>query len=254
MVDTLRTKDNQVFLDYLAGGQSRQISQEREANAVSISALNVAARNAVATTMEGGNHPQALQESLVAARELSTELKLCDELTKLIPGVAVIQESITAFRALVGEVGHYKEAYVDMSNTKLEMEAKLHSQEREHAKEKMEMTKAKLELEVQFHELAKAKAEHETSVKNRNIEMDDQIKKNEADHQVTLSKIKLDHEAGLARLRVEEQDRTLERDVKRAKLINGNNNPVTKKSRAPSSMAVVGGLLRRSTRIRKTRY
>ncbi len=41
----LNAKDNQIFLDYLAGGQSRQIAVEHAANAQSKGVLSVAARN-----------------------------------------------------------------------------------------------------------------------------------------------------------------------------------------------------------------
>jgi hypothetical protein len=41
----LNEKDNQVFIDYLAGGQSKQIATEREANAQSSGVLSMAARN-----------------------------------------------------------------------------------------------------------------------------------------------------------------------------------------------------------------
>ena len=41
----LNEKDNQVFIDYLAGGQSTKIAEERSANATSSGVLSVAARN-----------------------------------------------------------------------------------------------------------------------------------------------------------------------------------------------------------------
>ena len=43
--DLLNAKDNQVFLDYLSGGQSSQIARERAANASAQGVLNMAARN-----------------------------------------------------------------------------------------------------------------------------------------------------------------------------------------------------------------
>jgi DNA polymerase III delta prime subunit len=51
--DMLNAKDNQIFLDYLAGGQSRQIAVERAANAQSKGVLSVAARNIEGLPEEG---------------------------------------------------------------------------------------------------------------------------------------------------------------------------------------------------------
>jgi hypothetical protein len=50
----LNTKDNQVFLDYLAGGQSRQVATERAANAQSTGILSMGARNVQGIPEQGG--------------------------------------------------------------------------------------------------------------------------------------------------------------------------------------------------------
>jgi hypothetical protein len=50
----LNTKDNQVFLDYLAGGQSRQVATERAANAQSTGILSMGARNVLGIPEQAG--------------------------------------------------------------------------------------------------------------------------------------------------------------------------------------------------------
>ena len=230
MVDMLNAKDNQVFLDYLAGGQDARIAGERAANAVSGSALNVAARNATGAGEGAVGQAAGIQmEGFVSA--------------------SVIQESISAARELTGQFRECKEAYVDFAQTRLEMEAKLHEQAVEFAKAKLEM-EAKLNEQAQQHAKAMSefdtlKAENDARLKAQDVdylgtkaEIDERMKGNEVNHEATLLKMRLEHEMALAKVREEEEDKKLEREAKRARL--------------GEAVAVVPQL-RRSKRLRRVR-
>lgn len=56
----LNAKDNKIFMDYLAGGHDKQISEERQANASSSGVLSVAARNQMAVRCGGESKSPSL--------------------------------------------------------------------------------------------------------------------------------------------------------------------------------------------------
>ena len=285
MAVAIRAKKMDVFIDHLCGGQNAQIACEREANAVSNSAINVAARN-VAGVGEG-----------------TAQISSVGDVSALSSAAVVVQQgddtfavTVNAIRGACSEVMELavqlrdcKVAYVDYANTKLEMEAKLneqafehakamraaeakaledlakarreaeasaHAQSLEHAKEKSEaeakalevVANAKSEAETQSLEHAKAMMElnaKAVELEKLKAEIDERNKASTANHEATLLKIRLEHEAGLAKLREDEADKNLERDAKRAKL---SNSTAAKRNDVP-----VAGL-RRSTRVRRTRY
>ena len=265
LVDKLNAKDNQVFLDYIAGGQNAQIAQEREANATSGGALNAAARNAVGLD-ESPSAIGGVQESASAVRELALQLQECRNIFAELPLTSVIQADTAAAKELVVQLRECKVVYVDFASTKLEMEAKLHEQAIEFARAKAEMeaqlhaqtlehNRAKAEMEAQFNaqtlEHNKAMAELEcvkVDNKKRSLDIDTHAKEVAVQQEATLLKIRLEHEAGLVKVRADEADKNLERDAKRAKLNSSSN---AKRNDNVPAVVMVG--LRRSTRKRNTR-
>jgi hypothetical protein len=78
----LNTKDNQVFLDYLAGGQNQRIAVERAANAQSDGILSMGARN-VQGIPEGSTIQDLLQAVESIAAKMEKIKKDCMEYTIL---------------------------------------------------------------------------------------------------------------------------------------------------------------------------
>ena len=225
MVDMLNTKDNQVFLDYLAGGQDKRIAAERQANASSDGALNVAARNVTAPSAATTNTSAAAVQQQMQPQDENSMAKDVS--------VISIKESIDDAKELALELRNCKAAYMDFSETKLEMEAKLHNQAVDFANAKLEMeaklhaqamlfARAKAEMEeranAQAMLFAREKAEMEERTKAQDLEHDQTRKKNVLEHESAMLKMRLEHETALANLKSEEEDKSLERTAKKIKL------------------------------------
>lgn len=87
--DMLNKKDNQVFLDWLAGGQDKQVAMEREANARSNGALSVAARNLgsggggnaiVQSAQVVGTDPRDIEDAKILAQSFKDAAGSCGDL------------------------------------------------------------------------------------------------------------------------------------------------------------------------------
>jgi hypothetical protein len=109
IADMLNAKDNQVFLDYLAGGRSRQIARERVANADSQGALSVAARNLVGSNNEG---------SLVTSNKVQ-EMH------------ALIKETNRDSQELAASLGKATQSYATFIDTQIQYTKKLQEQQAE---------------------------------------------------------------------------------------------------------------------------
>jgi hypothetical protein len=182
IADMLNAKDNQVFLDYLAGGPSEQIASERVANADSKGALSVAARNLV-----GGHGSERM-----------------------------LTEAARDARRLMESMEKAKASYVDFSETKLVYEEKLHQAE---LKRKAEMQahelliheaemKHKAEMEAQE---MKRKADMETQDMKRKANMEAQEMKRKAEMQAYEMKLKAEIQAQEMKLKADMEERDLKR-------------------------------------------
>lgn len=83
--EMLNSKDNQVFLDYLAGGQSRQVAMEREANGQSGGVLSVAARNLAFE--QGGNLMDDGDVAMKEIQDVKNELQVMASLAREVRGL-----------------------------------------------------------------------------------------------------------------------------------------------------------------------
>jgi hypothetical protein len=233
IVDILNAKDNQVFLDYLAGGQSQQIALEREANAQSSSALNVAARNAVGIdeappapppppiAAASSSSEQQMQQQLCIAKELAVQLGECKNAFADLPVVSVVNDLIAAAKELAVQFGSCKDAFADFMGCRLEMETKLHEQTVRFAKEKASVDKdLKEQAAQQAIDLARDQSAMEAQLKEKALEQDRAKAAFEAEHAKTMAEIEAtrintkkrsleideEHETALLKVRLEYEE------------------------------------------------
>jgi hypothetical protein len=109
----LNEKDNQVFLNYLAGGQNQQIAKETEANAASNGPLNVAARNFV------GVEEDADKASSIAT---TTVVQLPDAQSCL-----MMKDAAKDSLEITLNIMRAKEAYNALSETRITCDTKEHN-------------------------------------------------------------------------------------------------------------------------------
>ena len=147
--DMLNAKDNRVFLDYLAGGQSRQIAVERAANAQSKGVLSVAARNIEGVPTEAPAPVAMTGEQIALIREARQELESIQALAGSLGGVP-------------GSLQEIKKGLADIEETKIHYAQKGHEQKLRHAEELQAFEVKKIE-DLQALELKKRK---------QNLEMD----------------------------------------------------------------------------------
>jgi len=165
--DMLNAKDNQVFLDYLAGGQSRQIAVERAANAQSKGVLSVAARNIEGVPTEAPAPVAMTGEQIALIREARQELESIQALAGSLGGVP-------------GSLQEIKKGLADIEETKIHYAQKGHEQKLRHAEELQAFEVKKIE-DLQALELKKIedlqalelkKQEFEVKKRKQNLEMD----------------------------------------------------------------------------------
>lgn len=206
MVDKLNAKDNQVFLDYMAGGQDSQIAREREVNASSGGALNVAARNLA------GLSESAIENADKEAFQLAQDA-----------------------REYVVQLGNARSAYMQLMNTRLEMEAKLHRQSLEFQRE----------LDVQKSLENKRDLEHAQAL----YFQQELNKQQDASHEQAILNIRLNHEKALLDLKASHEESMLSKQQKRLE-VEKQLSSVLKRSAATKEQQPK---LRRSKRRRVTR-
>jgi hypothetical protein len=168
IADMLNAKDNQVFLDYLAGGPSEQIASERVANADSKGPLSVAARNLVGghgserMLTEAARDARRLMESMEKAKASYvdfSETKLMYE-EKLHQAELKRKAELQAHELLIHEAEMKRKA--DMEAQELQM----HEADMKH-KAEMQVYEMKLKAEIQAQDLKRKAEVHEEELKHK---------------------------------------------------------------------------------------
>jgi hypothetical protein len=155
--DMLNAKDNQIFLDYLAGGQSRQIAVERAANAQSKGVLSVAARNIEGLPEEGGD----MDAAVVPAVMTEEQLALIKDARQELEAVQVIAKDV---ERLPGNLQEVKKGYSEFLEVKASCDRKEHEQKVRFAEELLEQ-KLRHAEQLQAFEVKKRK---------QNLDMDEE--------------------------------------------------------------------------------
>jgi hypothetical protein len=149
--EMLNSKDNQVFMDYLAGGQSRQVAMEREANAASGGVLSVAARNLVVADEDEGKDV-AMKEVENAKGELQVVASLAREVKGLPETFKEIRKEFSELEEVklqYGKKGHDQKLQFKREEVELETELETKKQEFEVKKRKQNMQLLLEEAEVE---------------------------------------------------------------------------------------------------------
>jgi hypothetical protein len=162
--DMLNAKDNQIFLDYLAGGQSRQIAVERAANAQSKGVLSVAARNIEGLPEEGGD----MDAAVVPAVMTEEHLALIKDARQELEAVQVIAKDV---ERLPGNLQEVKRSYSEFLEVKVSCNQKEHEQKLHHAEEMLAFELKKQEQQIQFAERLQA---FEVKKRKQNLDMDEE--------------------------------------------------------------------------------
>jgi hypothetical protein len=177
--DMLNAKDNQIFLDYLAGGQSRQIAVECAANAQSKGVLSVAARNIEGLPEEGGDMDAAVVPAVMTGEHLA----LIKDARQELEAVQVIAKDVGR---LPGNLQEVKRSYSEFLEVKVSCNQKEHEQKLHHAEEmlafelkKQEQLQAlelKKQEQLQAFEVKKQEQLQAFEVKKRkqNLDMDEE--------------------------------------------------------------------------------
>ena len=273
----LNAKDNQVFMDYLAGGQNKQVAREREANACSSGALSTAARNAVGLheAPQGSSAPVPVAASVAPggmqlldrescallaaaasdAEKLAMQLRLCSTAFADFADTRAKAERMLLVQQLL-LAAEKAEVERKLAVEKAETEKKLHDQQLLLSVEKAEVERKlaveKAEMERKLHEqqlaLAGKKAEAEISHATGKMEVENMVQQQTSSHESTMLKLRLDHEAAMAKVR-------LEYEAASARISAGRIQPDTSTTgkRGRRAAAAPAPRLRRSTRRRVLR-
>ena len=139
--EMLNAKDNQVFLDYLAGGQNSRIAVERAANAQSGGVLSVAARNAAGLPEGGGATMWVTEEQLALIKDARQELVTVQTIA------GALQSELAG---LAGTLREVKQGYAEFADVKIHYAQKEHEQKIQFAEEiqAFEQKKRKQNMEL----------------------------------------------------------------------------------------------------------
>ncbi len=167
--DMLNAKDNQVFLDYLAGGQNRRIAVERAANAQSTGVLSMGARNVcgVEDTTTDAPVPAIVitEDQLALIKETRQELEAVKSLMSEMSQMQGLSETFQGVKQVLSEL-----ADVKMTCAKKEQEQKLHFAE------EIQEQKLRFDEQIQTFEVKKLEDFQAFDVKKRkqNLELDEE--------------------------------------------------------------------------------
>ncbi len=167
--DMLNAKDNQVFLDYLAGGQNRRIAVERAANAQSTGVLSMGARNVcgVEDTTTDAPAPAIVitEDQLALIKETRQELEAVKSLMSEMSQMQGLSETFQGVKQVLSEL-----ADVKMTCAKKEQEQKLHFAE------EIQEQKLRFDEQIQTFEVKKLEDFQAFDVKKRkqNLELDEE--------------------------------------------------------------------------------
>ena len=145
--DMLNDKDNQVFMDYLAGGQNKKVATEREANAQSGGMLSVAARNlTMANEDEEKNALEDIKQELQVVASLAKEVSGLPETFKEIKkGLAELNEVKLQFEKDLAELEFKKQCdKLKFRKDETELDAEIEMKKR---KQNMELLLEEAEVE-----------------------------------------------------------------------------------------------------------
>ena len=144
----LNDKDNQVFLDYLAGGRNAQVAMEREANAQSNGVLSVAARN-----LADGQNAQVAVESGANAQSMTARNLVemgGDEVRKLEDiknELQVIATMATEVSNLPHTLREFKKEFSEIMDLKIDYGKKEQELELKKRKQNMQLLLEEAEVE-----------------------------------------------------------------------------------------------------------
>jgi hypothetical protein len=155
--DMLNDKDNQVFMDYLAGGRSKQVEKEREANAQSGGVLSVAARN-LAVVTEGDNmlvDEDAKKDLEDVKHELQAVALLAKEVQVLPETFKQIQKEFAGLaetKLMYGKKEHDQKLQFKREETELDVELEQKKKEFELQRQELELKKRKENMQLLLEE------------------------------------------------------------------------------------------------------
>ncbi len=167
--DMLNAKDNQIFLDYLAGGQNRRIAVERAANAQSTGVLSMGARNMCGvedmTTDAPAPATIITEDQLALIKETRQELEAVKSLMSEVSQMQGLSETFQGVKQVLADL-----ADVKMACAKKEQEQKLCFAE------EIQEQKLRFDEKIQAFELKKIEDFQAFDVKKRkqNMDMDEE--------------------------------------------------------------------------------
>jgi hypothetical protein len=155
----LNAKDNQVFMDYLSGGHSKDISREREANASSNGVMSVAARNIMGALAAAAPKGKAISPS-VLSQAMSEHMdryaiikEASNDAHKLVASMAEADKVCNSFFERVRDKVTWLQ---DSCRTDLELQEEFEALEHKSLKNKAQfeaMEKRSLKRKAEFMEL-----------------------------------------------------------------------------------------------------